>query len=147
MNRIRLGAALLAIVVAGVAVPGAAGSARPFLATSTEEFCAQNETCGPALTTFGPATVRTLIIVFFPLPSGCFHDAHNSTFSVGASKLTVAIVGVLCPVSGQNFRFAGAFRVTGGTGRFAGVRGTGLARASRNDGPIHAVLSGTLVTP
>lgn len=147
MSRTRTVAVLLAIVGAAVvAVPSAPASQRSFFASITEEFCGQGETCGTALTTVGPATAHTVITNFFPLPAGCFHDEHTTTLSFGASTLAVGIVGTLCPTTGQNFTFLGAFRVVSGTGRFAGATGSGLDRASRNDGPVHAALSGTLRT-
>lgn len=137
-------ALVLAMVVGGTSVALARLPGSRFSAAVTEEFCGPGVTCGSAVTSLGPAAVTTVITAFYPLPSGCFGDGHVSTlaFSDG-STLVLTVVGELCPTV-VGFQFAGTFTAAGGTGRFEGVSGDGIVRASRARGPIHAVFEGTI---
>lgn len=146
MSRVRVFAMILAICGATFAIAPVASASEtmPFGAVITEDFCEPGVTCGTAVTLFGRATVRSVITSFTPLPSGCFSDHHISTLTFAdGSTLANAIVGTLCPTTFPNFRLEGTYSVTG-TGRFAGATGSGFVRAFRENGPIHAVLVGTL---
>lgn len=147
MRCVRVFAMVLAICGASfsIAPVASASETMPFGAVITEDFCGRGVTCGTAVTLFGPATVRSVITSFTPLPSGCFSDHHTSTLTFAdGSTLANAIVGTLCPTTFPNFRLKGTYSVTGGTGRFAGATGSGFVKAFRENGPIHAVLVGTL---
>ena len=146
-SAVMFAAAVLAVVgTAFVNAPAASASER-FAAVTTEEFCAPGVTCGTAVTSLGPATVRTVITSFFPLPSGCFHDEHTTTLTYADdSTLVLAIVGTLCPF--PVVRFTGTYSVAGGTGQFIGATGSGFDRATRPAvGPIRSQLVGDLALP
>lgn len=152
MRRIAVLTAMLTIVFAAVAVAiapvASASESSAFAAVITEDFCAPATTCGTAVGSLGPATVRSVITKFFRLPSGCFHDEHTTTLTQeDGSSVAFAIVGTLCQTTAPNFRLTGTYAVAGGTGRFTGATGTGFIRAFRENGPIHALAVGTLVLP
>ena len=146
MRRMRHFVLVLAVLGAAFGAPIASAADRtPFVAVVTEEFCGPVTTCGTALTSAGRATVGTVITSFDPLPSGCFADSHTTTLTYDdSSTLAIAISGTLCPTAFPNFRLTGTWTVAGGTGRFAGATGSGVVGSFRQNGPIHAVIVGTM---
>lgn len=153
--------ACLLVVCSTLAAVAAASPPGTFEARSTEDFpsltwsCPEGvdpvviDTCGTVKTQrFGKATVGTVIDAFFPISPGCFRDDHTHTlrFKRG-DTLVISVVGIICvgPSGPPNFTYTGTYTVIGGTGIFAGATGTGTQTAFRDNGPIHAELSGTLV--
>ena len=143
---------LLAILLAmTLALPvhtalAASGGPTPLEISVTEDSCGPWTTCGTAVGKLGHATVVTEVTGFAPLPSGCFSDTHTSTLTFeDGSALALDVSGELCPTF-TGFRFTGLYSVDGGasTARFSGATGSGLVRASRDAGPIHATFRGQL---
>lgn len=153
MRIIRLVLVTMALV-SGTLFLGAASAAvprtTPFVAVVSEDFspsCAV-DTCGTAVTRYGPATVSTVITVFEWLSGDCFIDQHTSTLSFAdGSNLALDIAGTFCVTDESfNFRFSGTYTVSQAlsTGRFSGAAGSGRVAAFRINGPIHAVFAGTV---
>lgn len=118
-----------------------------FEASITEDWCGPETLCGTATTTAGERTVRTTLDSFVQLPSGDFADSHTSTLTLDAGTVVIRIDGTLCPTAADEFTFTGSYVVVGGTGAFTGATGEGEASASREAGPAHGRLVGTLTLP
>jgi hypothetical protein len=142
-----------------VVAPVQAGPPGTFRASITEEFTATDcfdsalppaaDLCGSAKTRGqGKAITETIVTVFDPLPSGCFHDVHTTTltFKHDRGTLVLDIGGTLCPTGGGNFTFAGTYAVASGTGKYVGATGDGTIVGARQDGPVESDLTGSLET-
>jgi hypothetical protein len=80
----------------------------------------------------GPVTVTTHVVQDF---SGypCFPAPNESTWVGATGSITISdTCGTVCPSSGRPYTIQGAWNVTGGTGEFSGIAGSGSDQGTIN---------------
>ena len=151
--------AIVGIGLVGFGPPAAAGTGVPFSArlTGTAFFTSPSsvefEGTGTA-THLGRFTNDGLAILGPPTacPDGLpgIPNVHTETL-IGADgdELVVQMLNVACPTSPTSFHGTGHWTVLGGTGRFAGVTGSGTDEGNADfaTNTFELTLSGTLTRP
>src|SRR4029077_19707685 len=153
---------IIAIAVTGMLAFGGATTAHaqnvvPFNAT-TNQFTLVSEVCNGSVcdlvfegngtvNIMGPVAVTVHVAQDF---SGypCFPAPNETTFVGATGSITVSdTCGTVCPSTGRLYTIQGAWNVTGGTGQFSRIDGSGRGQGTINPqghGP-HVHLTGVVV--
>jgi hypothetical protein len=145
-------ASLLLAVALGSAPAWAGPTSAPFKATlTTEETLGFDPVRCPMTGIVGTTTgtgdashlgavsmVATDCPLLVPGVQPSFSNGVLSLTAANGDRLTANYQGVLTPVAGvpNLYSIAGDFSVTGGTGRFAGAKGSGYLQGSITLGPL-----------